>query len=1520
MRPGTGKSGRVGVLPYGSGTAQLLLALALFAPVCTLSAGTVSSCDEASLRAAMSGGGVVTFACSGTITLSSTLVIATHTVLDASAHSITISGNGNVRVFYVNPGVSLVLSNLTIAGGRAPGTDSFDPRYGPGLFNDGGNVVIAGCTFSGNKALSVSWHGSGGAIYNASGTLNVSSSTFVGNVASGEGAWRAMGRGGAIFIEMGTASLINCTFFRNTARTYSADWRMTGSYGGAVFNDQGQLWITNCTFAENRADGQSYSFGGHLWSTGSVTLVNCILAYSLMGGNGATNFIDAGHNISSDNSCAFLAPGSLNNVDVKLGPLASNGGPTMTIMPLNGSPAIDAGDEAACPSQDQRGIARLIGGACDIGAVETPSGVFRFSSPLYTGWEAVGVVSITVERLDYFQRQISVDFRTGTGNLAPGLDYVATNGTLVFQANELCKSFDVQVLADSVPEVSESVSLVLSDPVGGELGTPSLATLTILDGGLPTNLCSEVGLAAALSVGGLIQFDCDATIMLADTLVCAKDAVLDARNHRVTLSGNNSVRVLEVCSGVNLSLLNITIADGRSSDGGGVYNSGGRLTMVNCTFTNNHAVGLPGANGTNGLSVAPGICLEVGEDGTLGESGQVARGGAVFNAGTVIATNTVFVGNTAEGGAGGSGGAGGQGGRCIDQFGRCVFEVRGGTGGDGAPAGGASGGAIFNLGSTVLENVTIRDNRTLGGRSGAGGAAGPAGCGAYIGAHPGVSAVGGASQGGGIYNEGSLLLSAVSLFGNAAHGGAGGKGADESPGRYATPGAMGGRGVGGAIANFGTNTMVNVTLALNRTIGGDGGLGGFKYGCPIERNGNGGDGIGGGVFNSGRFSATNCTIWANDSAGGLATNLPAGCTVRRDGLRGTGFAASIQNTGGVATLVNSILGNPASSSNCVGVIIDLGHNICSDASAAFTAPASLNSTDPKLGPLADNGGTTRTISLESGSPAIDAADNGQCPPTDQRGVSRPVGVACDIGAFEGSDGFHYPTLSQTFTPSLILTGTLATLRFTLSNTSSRTWSNITFTNQLPAQVLVAQDSNLHFDCGGAVFASNGTITVSGVSLTPNHSCSVTVDVTCLTVGTYTNFVNPLYSLETVPVPAGAPTVLVVVAPPSVTTGAASGQTLTSAVLNGLVNPNGSATVAYFEFGPTTNYADRTSAQVVGSAWSLVPFSTAVSGLSPATVYHCRAAASNSFGIVYGADAVFYTSGLPPAGNALRLDGMDDYVITPHLRNSFSDETVTIELWLRPFAPGVIIDERGYVPGVEVWYNSQMELLASGEIMIRVWNLPSMSLGSVAFGDWHHAVLRYDKATTNLDGFLDGTEATTDVKGDRAAPWESGHRILYAFGLGDTANLGSGRFLASEIDEVRIWNTARSNPEICANRFRRLTGLELGLVCYWRFDEGSGPVALDSSSFGNHGNLINSPQRVPSTTPVADPLRILRLTSGQIRIDAIVCPLSFNVLEASTNLVNWTSLATNQATAGALVEILDPEPALRPWRFYRVRPQ
>jgi hypothetical protein len=84
--------------------------------------------------------------------------------------------------------------------------------------------------------------------------------------------------------------------------------------------------------------------------------------------------------------------------------------------------------------------------------------------------------------------------------------------------------------------------------------------------------------------------------------------------------------------------------------------------------------------------------------------------------------------------------------------------------------------------------------------------------------------------------------------------------------------------------------------------------------------------------------------------------------------------------------------------------VDAGYNLEDGTSCDFSATTSHSSTDPLIGPLADNGGPTHTHALLAGSPALDAGtctDHlGSTVTHDQRGVARPQALACDIGAFE----------------------------------------------------------------------------------------------------------------------------------------------------------------------------------------------------------------------------------------------------------------------------------------------------------------------------------------------------------------------------------------------------------------------------------------------------------------------------------------------------------------------------------------
>ena len=150
---------------------------------------------------------------------------------------------------------------------------------------------------------------------------------------------------------------------------------------------------------------------------------------------------------------------------------------------------------------------------------------------------------------------------------------------------------------------------------------------------------------------------------------------------------------------------------------------------------------------------------------------------------------------------------------------------------------------------------------------------------------------------------------------------------------------------------------------------------------------------GGAFLMSGTATLTNVTIAGNSSTG-------------------SGNTGGIEIAGGTLTLADTILANNAGDvgqcANIGGTVNDGGNNLQFPGS---DCGAGIPATNPLLGPLAANGGPTRTMALLPGSPAVDAGSNGTCLATDQRGVARTDGdgdgtVTCDIGAYEAPAGIN----------------------------------------------------------------------------------------------------------------------------------------------------------------------------------------------------------------------------------------------------------------------------------------------------------------------------------------------------------------------------------------------------------------------------------------------------------------------------------------------------------------------------------
>lgn len=284
--------------------------------------------------------------------------------------------------------------------------------------------------------------------------------------------------------------------------------------------------------------------------------------------------------------------------------------------------------------------------------------------------------------------------------------------------------------------------------------------------------------------------------------------------------------------------------------------------------------------------------------------------------------------------------------------------------------------------------------------------------------------------GGAIRNNGTLTVQDVIISAN----GSGGNGGAISNG-YENPSAalvlkrviIDGNGAshGGGLNNAGILTVEDSTLTNNSALAG-GGL--YNLGNAslnrVTLGGNNGQFGGGGIYNAGTLALTNTTISSNTgttaSAPGTAinntahpfTSIPGSTTVTNGTIAGNtteGNVAMYNDPGNTIRVQNTIIANP-SAANCNGTITSLGHNLENGKSCGLVSAGDLMNTDPRLGPLLNNGGPTLTHALLQGSLAIDGGSNQACPTVDQRGVTRPIDGngdgtdVCDIGSYEADAG------------------------------------------------------------------------------------------------------------------------------------------------------------------------------------------------------------------------------------------------------------------------------------------------------------------------------------------------------------------------------------------------------------------------------------------------------------------------------------------------------------------------------------
>ena len=918
-----------------------------------------------------------------TIALASNLIINKDLTIDGSGLSpqVIISG-GNVAHLEITIYTTVKISDVTIANGYTSDDGGAILSYGA--------LTVINSTLRNNHAV-----GSGGAIYSIA--LALKNSTIYQNQADGDGG--ALASSGNTF----STAIVNSTVFQN----------QSGGYGGGIFmqgNTQGE--ILNSTFAGNIGyQGNELTIFGY----GGLGLYNSILACTP---ESTDCIIEIGPGaVSSINS--LIGIGTL--ADFGLAELADNGGPTQTMALLPGSSLIDAGDDATCANSlvnhlDQRGITRWQGTHCDIGAYEsdgilvpTPTSI-PTSTPTVTPTPVVisGNTGIGGVTLNYSGGMTTSDENGNYSLTVPyGWSGLVTPSKQGYRFTPTSRSYSfLQIDQSNQNFAAERVYTISGNAgVGGATmsytdGTAKWVAADILGNysfqipehwsGTVTPSRSGYVFSPASKVYSDVRSDQTAqnytaialyTIsgnvgVLGTTLSYLEDGTLKVITPNS--NGNYSFQVKAGWSGtVTPSKVGVVFTPSSRNYSNVQSNQAGSnyvATIIVNTILDGGERSLRQAIGDAlsgaiirfdadlaGQTITLNSTLSLSKDLTIDGSGlnprlEISGGGAVrifYSGGQILTLKSLVLknGNVTSMGMGGYGGA-------------------------------------INGGTVVITDVTFKENIAY-----AGGAI-----------HASNLTITGSdfdsnsaqNRGGAINMEGSNLLLQTSNFVNNTAGVTGGALNLQSDTQY-------------IIEN-------NTFMSNNSFSGGAIHLYSIHHAVYVRGNtflSNLASNVGGAIFQNSAYTGfldlENNTFYANqaDRGGGV---FASDAVIKNNTFSDNKAVQSSVDSGASlylwgpmnVELYNNILANNTGGGECYstgsGVIVVTGNNNLIEDGSSGCLPTIIG--DPILGPMADNGGSTQTMALLHGSPAIDAGNGANCPATDQRGVARPLGNGCDIGAFE----------------------------------------------------------------------------------------------------------------------------------------------------------------------------------------------------------------------------------------------------------------------------------------------------------------------------------------------------------------------------------------------------------------------------------------------------------------------------------------------------------------------------------------
>ena len=846
-----------------------------------------------------------------------------------------------------------------------PGYNNGSPAAGGsggGIWSSG-NLRITDSTIDGNTAgygSPIAYGplagdgGNGGGIESV-GPAIITGSTIRNNAAGSESTANTFaqgGSGGGLFSSL-TTTLTNCTITRNMAGIGSGVPNVThgGPGNGGGIANAGAIRLTNVTLANNNANQGT---GGGIYSRGKALLNNSVIAGNVGAHVGSTaddidGAVDAtsGFNLIGVNtgmtglmaSNGNLIGTSAHPVDPNLGPLGNYGGPTQTMPPVPGSPAIDAGSDALAVgpdgsplTTDQRGLPRIVDAThtgtptVDIGAVEVDA--FR-TSPVTTTADPP-LFDYSPDQLSFRQALFFAGVLGGpqTITFVPSL-----TGTIsgVFELTKTTGKVTIQGPGPGLSVGDLEIDSGASAEVDG-LGIVSLRNNGLLD---LTNLSASSDITNAIAATmSMRQCTLDAVVGNSGTLSIDQCALTSRLENDGIATISNSSFGGNASSGIsNSGKVTLSSSTLSAALGDGLDNSG-TATLTDCTVSGSHGVGIMDAAGGS-LSVSGGAISGNTGGGVSGPATiancQITNNAGVGVSGPALAlTNCTISGNKGDG-IDATGNLRADGCTIQDNASRGVNDAAGSSAvlnnctivGNQGPT---SGGGIYNpAGATLtLINSTISNNTAT-----AGGGLVPQ------------------ASGGGIENSGTALLANCTIAGNVASAGAT-TGAEIS---------------GGGIDNSGTLRLTNCTVANNSANAGT---------SPTN------DANGGGIYiGTGHVTLNNTIVAGNYTVLAVGSSPP-------DDLVGAVGPSSAYNLIGYASAATGL--------------IAANHNQLGSADAPIDPKLAALANNG--GPTQTMALLAGSPAIDAGSNALAVGPDGKPLVGDQRGFGRIFNGTVDIGAYE----------------------------------------------------------------------------------------------------------------------------------------------------------------------------------------------------------------------------------------------------------------------------------------------------------------------------------------------------------------------------------------------------------------------------------------------------------------------------------------------------------------------------------------